>query len=50
MTGPGMAIEPERRGAGFLRELAEFLEFLRHLWGVLAGASVLFPLSNTLGG
>jgi hypothetical protein len=48
MTGPGTTIEPERQGAGFLRELTAFLEFLRHLWGVLAGVSVLFPLSNTL--
>lgn len=33
-------------GSAFLRELREFLRFLRSLWGVLAGISVLFPLSN----
>jgi hypothetical protein len=31
-----------------LQELKEFVEFLQHLWAVLAGMSVLFPLSNTL--
>lgn len=33
-------------GQAFLEELHEFLRFLRSLWGVLAGISVLFPLSN----
>lgn len=33
-------------GYSFLRELRDFLQFLRSLWGVLAGISVLFPLSN----
>ena len=31
-----------------LQELREFLRFLRSLWGLLVGISVLFPLSNTL--
>jgi hypothetical protein len=35
-------------GQAFLQELREFLQFLRSLWGVLAGISVLFPLSNTV--
>jgi hypothetical protein len=48
MTSPGTTLEPGRPGGGFLRELAAFLDFLRHLWGILAGVSVLFPLSNTL--
>lgn len=30
----------------FLKELREFLRFLRSLWGLLAGISTLFPLSN----
>jgi hypothetical protein len=34
-------------GQAFLQELREFLQFLRSIWGVLAGISVLFPLSNT---
>ncbi|MGZ8155755.1 MAG: hypothetical protein ACXWUH_12785 [Burkholderiales bacterium] len=35
-------------GAGFLHELQSFLSFLGSLWGVLAGISVFFPLSNVL--
>src|SRR5215813_2577989 len=34
-------------GQTFLQELRDFLQFLRSLWGVLAAAAVLFPLSNT---
>jgi hypothetical protein len=30
-----------------LEEFKEFVEFLQHLWAMLAGVSVLFPLSNT---
>lgn len=33
---------------GFLDEFEAFTEFLRHLWGILAEVSVLFPLSNLL--
>ena len=34
-------------GQTFLQELRDFLQFLGSLWGVLAAAAVLFPLSNT---
>jgi hypothetical protein len=33
---------------GYLEELKEFLTFLKNLWGLLAGVSVFFPLSNIL--
>lgn len=33
-------------GQPFVAELRDFLRFLRSLWGILAGVSVLFPLSN----
>ncbi len=33
---------------GYLEELKEFLTFLQNLWGILAGLSVFFPLSNIL--
>lgn len=36
------------RGVTFLKELKEFLAFLQTLWGILAGISVFFPLSNIL--
>ncbi|KAF0189910.1 MAG: hypothetical protein FD168_208 [Desulfobulbaceae bacterium] len=32
----------------FLKELKDFLQFLQNLWTILAGISVLFPLSNAL--
>jgi len=35
-------------GSQYLAELKEFLTFLRKLWALLAGVSVLFPLSNAL--
>ena len=39
----------QRAGAaGFLREFQSFLTFLGTLWGLLAGISVFFPLSNVL--
>ena len=41
MNGP----EPK---IGYLEELKEFLTFLKNLWGILAGLSVFFPLSNVL--
>ncbi len=34
------------RGTKFLGELREFVAFLKGLWGVLTGFSVLFPLSS----
>jgi len=33
---------------GFLEVLREFIAFLQSLWGILAGISVFFPLSNVL--
>ncbi len=35
-------------GQAFLNELKDFIAFLQGLWGILAGISVLFPLSNVL--
>ncbi len=32
----------------FLGEFTDFVKFLQTLWGILAGISVLFPLSNVL--
>jgi hypothetical protein len=34
------------QGTQFLRELRHFIVFLQSLWGMLAGITVLFPLSN----
>lgn len=39
-------MESPQRGEGFLKEFREFIEFLGTLWGLLAGISVLFPLSS----
>ncbi len=36
------------RGTTFLKELKAFPAFLQSLWGILAGISVFFPLSNVL--
>lgn len=36
------------KGQAFLDELREFLDFLRSLWGLLAGISLFFPLSNVV--
>jgi len=36
------------QGSSFLQEFKDFLAFLQNLWGILAGISVLFPLSNLL--
>jgi len=36
------------QGKTFLKEFKDFLTFLKNLWGMLAGISVLFPLSNML--
>jgi len=33
-------------GTVFLKEFKDFIAFLQNLWGILAGISVLFPLSN----
>jgi CBS domain containing-hemolysin-like protein len=37
-----------RSGDAFLADFKDFLVFLGSLWGLLAGISVFFPLSNTL--
>jgi hypothetical protein len=36
------------KGTETLKEFREFFGFIQNLWGILAGVSVLFPLSNTL--
>ncbi len=36
------------QGTTFLEEFKNFIAFLRNLWGILAGITVLFPLSNEL--
>jgi hypothetical protein len=36
------------KGSAFIDEFREFITFLQSLWGILAGISVLFPLSNSL--
>lgn len=36
------------RTSKVITELKEFISFLQTLWGILAGVSVLFPLSNAL--
>jgi hypothetical protein len=35
-------------GKGYLEEFKEFVAFSKNLWGILAGISVFFPLSNVL--
>ena len=37
---------PSTQGSRFLKQFKEFTTFLRNLWGILAGISVFFPLSN----
>ncbi|HIE32024.1 MAG TPA: hypothetical protein EYP67_06560 [Methanosarcinales archaeon] len=37
-----------KKGTAFLVEFRDFIAFLQSLWGILAGISVLFPLSNVL--
>jgi len=37
-----------KRGTEFIQEFNEFVTFLKNLWSILAGLSVLFPLSNAL--
>ena len=36
------------KGTAFLKEFRDFVAFLQSLWGILAGISVIFPLSNVL--
>ena len=35
-------------GTAFLNQFKDFISFLKNLWGILAGISVIFPLSNVL--
>jgi len=35
-------------GVEFIKEFRDFIVFLQSLWGILAGISVFFPLSNAL--
>ena len=35
-------------GKNFLDEFRDFIGFIQNLWGMLAGISILFPLSNAL--
>lgn len=37
-----------QRGSAFLEQFKEFTGFLQSLWGILAGISIFFPLSNQL--
>ncbi len=39
--------EPESQ-RDYIEELRAFLAFLKNLWGLLAGTSIFFPLSNVL--
>jgi hypothetical protein len=36
------------KGTETLKEFRDFFGFIQNLWGILAGVSVFFPLSNTL--
>jgi hypothetical protein len=46
-AGKGKKIsKPSTQGSRFLKEFRDFTAFLRNLWGILAGISVFFPLSN----
>jgi hypothetical protein len=39
-----------KKGTAFLKELKDFTVFIQSTWGILAGVSVFFPLSNVLVG
>ena len=45
-AGEGMS--NSKKGTAFLEEFRDFIAFLQSLWGILAGISVLFPLSNAI--
>jgi hypothetical protein len=47
-TGNGRDRGAHEPGAEFLKEFRAFVAFLQNLWGLLAGVSVFFPLSNLL--
>src|SRR5512135_3000164 len=41
-------MSPDAKPNAFISEFTDFVKFLQTLWGILAGISVLFPLSNVL--
>jgi hypothetical protein len=41
-------MSPDAARNAFIDQFTDFLKFLQTLWGILAGISVLFPLSNVL--
>jgi hypothetical protein len=41
-------MSPDNARNAFINEFTDFVKFLQTLWGILAGISVLFPLSNVL--
>jgi hypothetical protein len=48
MRSESRRVNSSKQGNAFLKEFKDFTVFLRNLWGILAGISVLFPLSNVL--
>jgi hypothetical protein len=44
----GENMSNSNKGKAFLEEFRDFIAFLQSLWGMLAGISVFFPLSNVL--
>lgn len=45
-TRKSKKVSSSKQGARYIKEFKEFIRFLRNLWGILAGVSVFFPLSN----
>jgi hypothetical protein len=45
-TRKSKKVSSSKPGARYLKEFKEFTRFLRNLWGILAGVSIFFPLSN----
>jgi len=41
-------MDPTKENKSYIDEFKDFVKFLQTLWGVLAGISVFFPLSNVL--
>jgi hypothetical protein len=35
------------KGTSFLKDFRDFIAYLQNLWGIMAGISVVFPLSNS---
>ena len=44
----GCRMSPDAAHNPFIDEFTDFVKFLQTLWGILAGISVFFPLSNVL--